>query len=52
MADNEYDTGLAIAGVRLGGTDIVAPNVVPVPASAPLLLAGLAGIAAMRRRKA
>ena len=51
--DQSYDSGLAISGIKVGGTVIVDPNtpVVPLPASGLLLLAALAGLGAARLHK-
>lgn len=52
--DTSYDSGLAIAGIKVGDDVIVDPNdpsAVPLPASGLLLLAGFSGLAAARRRK-
>lgn len=54
--DTAFDSGLAVAGLRVGDTDIIppdvgGPSVVPVPAAAPLLLTGLGVFAWMRRRR-
>lgn len=54
--DTQFDSGLAVAGLRVGDTDIIppdvgGPSVIPVPAAAPLLLTALGGLAWMRRRR-
>ena len=51
-SDLAYQSGLAFAGVKAGGVIIgePGPSPVPLPAAAPLLLMGLGGIAAARRR--
>lgn len=50
-SDQIYDSGLAFDGITVGGVSIVDPNGVPEPVSLALLGIGLAGIAALRRRK-
>lgn len=52
--DTAYDSGMAIAGANIGGVSIDPDDdlpPVPLPAAGWMLLAGLGGIAAMRRRK-
>ena len=54
--DTAFDNGLAIAGLSLDGVDIIIPDdddmpVIPIPASMPLLLAGLGAFGLLRRRK-
>ena len=56
--DTIYDNGLAIAGLSLDGVDIIDdgngngdPNVIPLPATGWLLLGGLGGLSALRRRR-
>ena len=51
--DIAYQTGLAIAGIKVGGNVIIDPNtpVVPLPAAGWLLIAGLGGLGALSRRK-
>lgn len=55
--DTAYASGLAIAGANIGGvaidpTDPVdPPSTVPLPAAGWLLIAGLGGLSALRRRR-
>lgn len=51
--DQIFDTGMAIAGATIGGVPID-PSVppVPLPAAGWMLVAGIGGLAALRRRKA
>lgn len=51
--DNAFDTGLALDGVTIGGVPIgpEGPGPVPEPSSIVLLGSGLAGFAALARRK-
>lgn len=51
--DNYYDftQGIDRSLVDVGTGPVVTPSSVPVPATLPLLLAGLGGFAALRRRK-
>jgi hypothetical protein len=46
--DFQSDSGLAFAGAEIGGKPI---SPVPLPAALPLLATGVAGLAALRRRK-
>ena len=48
--DEFYDSGMAIAGATIGGVPID-PSPIPLPATAWLLGAGLAGLAGLRARK-
>lgn len=53
--DAIYHTGLAFAGAKVGDVIITPPPdpaAIPLPASGLLLLAGFAGLAGVRRRKA
>ena len=54
--DEAYQSGLAIAGVNIGGVSIdpvdPTPSPVPLPAAGWMLLASLGGMAALRRVKA
>lgn len=50
-SDEIYDSGLAFDGITVGGKPIDDNGTVPEPASLALLGIGLAGMAALRRRK-
>lgn len=52
--DQAYDTGMAIAGLKINDEVIVDPNVpvVPLPAGGLLLASALAGLGFARRKKA
>ena len=54
--DTFFDTGMAVAGVNIGGVLIdpenPTPSPIPLPAAGWLMLASLGGIAALRRTKA
>lgn len=51
LFDDEYDTGLAVAGISIDGKPMI-PAPVPLPAAGFLLAAGLGGLALMRRKRA
>lgn len=51
-ADQALDTGLAISGLTIDDTPVLPPvNQIPLPATAWLLISGVAGLAAMRKRR-
>jgi hypothetical protein len=49
--DTNYDSGLALDGVTVGGVPITPPSEVPEPSSLVLLGSGLLGLAAAAKRK-
>jgi len=49
IGDGAFDSAVFIQGGSFGGEE-PEPNVIPVPASLPLLLAGLGGLGILRRR--
>lgn len=51
VGDSAYDSAVFIAGGSFGGVTPPVDGVIPLPASLPLLLAGMGVLGVMRRRK-
>lgn len=49
--DQDFDSGIALAGLTAGGTVIIPSNAIPLPGALPLMAAGLAGLGWLRARR-